>query len=57
MGALAQQIELSNQIWSAEVIRTKGQPVIPLFDGWFPNEDGSSTAAEVKMGQKKKTVL
>ena len=42
MGALAQQIELSNQIWSAEVIRTKGQPVIPLFDGWFPNEDGSS---------------
>ena len=43
MGALAQQIELSNQIWSAEVIRTKGQPVIPLFDGWFPNEDGSST--------------
>ena len=41
-GALAQQIELSNQIWSAEIIRTKGQPVIPLFDGWFPNEDGSS---------------
>jgi len=43
MQALAQQIELSNQIWSAEVIRAKGQPVIPLFDGWFPNEDGSST--------------
>ena len=42
MGALAQQIGLSNQIWSAEIIRTKGQPVIPLFDGWFPNEDGSS---------------
>jgi hypothetical protein len=42
MGALAQQIELSNQTWSAEIIRTKGQPVIPLFDGWFPNEDGSS---------------
>ncbi len=43
MGALGQQIDLSNQIWSAEVIRSKGQPVIPLFDGWFPNEDGSST--------------
>ena len=41
--AHAQQIELSNQIWSAELIRTKGQPVIPLFDGWFPNEDGSRT--------------
>lgn len=43
IGALGQQIDLSNQIWSAEVIRSKWQPVIPLFDGWFPNEDGSST--------------
>ncbi len=43
MGVLAQQIELSNQIWSAELIRDHGQPVIPLFDGWFPNEDGTST--------------
>ena len=43
LAAHAQQIELSNQIWSAELIRTKGQPVIPLFDGWFPNDDGSRT--------------
>ncbi len=40
---LAQQIDLSNQSWSAEVIRDYGQPVIPLFDGWFPNPDGSNT--------------
>ncbi len=39
----AQQIDLSLQSWSAEVIRDHGQPVIPLYDGWYPNEDGSST--------------
>lgn len=39
----AQAIGLRNQVWSAEVIRSHGQPVIPLFDGWYPNEDGSST--------------
>lgn len=42
-GAYAQQIELSNQVWSAELIRSQGQPVIPLFDGWFPNDDGTRT--------------
>ncbi|MCG8413078.1 MAG: hypothetical protein MI746_02565 [Pseudomonadales bacterium] len=41
--ALGQSIGLPNQTWSAEVIRTHGQPVIPLFDGWYPNEDGTST--------------
>lgn len=40
---LAQQIPIKDQIWTAEVIRPQGQPVIPLFDGWFPNEDGSRT--------------
>jgi hypothetical protein len=39
----AQQIALSQQTWSAEVIRPRGQPVIPLYDGWFPNEDGTRT--------------
>ena len=43
IGSLAQGIDLPNQIWSAEVLRTKGQPVIPLFDGWYPNTDGSRT--------------
>jgi len=36
-----QQITLPDQVWSAEVIRPRGQPVIPLFDGWFPNPDGT----------------
>ena len=40
---LAQGISQANQVWSAEVIRPRGQPIIPLFDGWYPNEDGSST--------------
>lgn len=39
----AQAIELAEQVWSAEVIRPRGQPVVPLFDGWFPNDDGSRT--------------
>jgi len=38
-----QQIELPQQYWSAELIRPHGQPVIPLFDGWFQNDDGSNT--------------
>ncbi|MBL4821180.1 MAG: hypothetical protein JKY98_09370 [Gammaproteobacteria bacterium] len=37
----AQQIRISNQTWSAEVIRPSGQPVIPLFEGWFTNDDGT----------------
>ena len=41
--AYAQQIDLSNQTWSTEVIRKSGQAVIPLYDGWYPNEDGSKT--------------
>lgn len=46
LGALpvqAQEIGLSNQTWSAEVIRSHGQPVIPLFDGWYANADDSRT--------------
>ena len=39
----AQQIDLSNQTWSSEVIRQEGQAIIPLFDGWYPNEDGTKT--------------
>ena len=39
----AQQIDLSNQTWSSEVIRERGQAVIPLYDGWYPNEDGTKT--------------
>ena len=39
----AQQIDLSNQNWSSEVIRERGQAIIPLYDGWYPNEDGTKT--------------
>ena len=42
-GSMAQQIQLSDQTWSADVIRPRGQPVIPLFDGWFANADGSKS--------------
>jgi len=38
---LTQPIQLKNQIWDSEVIRSQGRPVIPLFDGWFPNGDGT----------------
>ena len=39
----AQQIPLADQVWSADLVRTSGQPLIPLFDGWFTNPDGSRT--------------
>jgi len=39
--AISQAISLNNQVWSAEVIRPSGQPVIPLFDGWYSNPDGT----------------
>ena len=38
---IGQRITQSDQVWSAEIIRPRGQPVIPLFDGWFPNPDGT----------------
>ncbi|MCB1672372.1 MAG: hypothetical protein R3F41_16520 [Gammaproteobacteria bacterium] len=41
--ARGQAIALDQQVWNAEVIRPRGQPVVPLFDGWFPNQDGSRT--------------
>lgn len=41
--AVAQQISITEHTWSADLIRPRGQPVIPLFDGWFPNPDGTRT--------------
>lgn len=40
-GALAQQILQENQIWTTAVLRDSGQPVIPTYEGWFGNEDGT----------------
>jgi len=37
----AQQIPLAEQVWSADLVRSSGQPLIPLFDGWFTNPDGT----------------
>ncbi len=41
--ATSQEITFPNQVWDVELIREKGQPVIPLYDGWFQNEDGTKT--------------
>lgn len=41
--AVAQTISITEHTWSADLIRPRGQPVIPLFDGWFPNPDGTRT--------------
>jgi hypothetical protein len=38
----AQTADVFNPLSEAP-LRSQGQHVIPLFDGWFPNEDGTST--------------
>jgi hypothetical protein len=39
--ALAQQVLQENQIWGSAVLRERGQPVIPTFEGWYTNSDGT----------------
>ena len=39
--ALAQQVLQENQVWASAVLRERGQPVIPTFEGWYTNEDGT----------------
>jgi hypothetical protein len=29
--------------WSPQMIRASGRPIVPIFEGWFQNEDGSYT--------------
>ena len=29
--------------WSPQMIRDSGRPIVPIFEGWFQNEDGSYT--------------
>ena len=29
--------------WSPQMIRDSGRPIAPVFEGWFPNEDGTYT--------------
>lgn len=38
--ALAQH-PVDNTEWTISPLRTSGQPVIPLFDGWYQNSDGT----------------
>ncbi|MDO9519396.1 MAG: hypothetical protein Q7L19_04195 [Pseudohongiella sp.] len=38
---LAQQVLQENQIWASSVVRDRGQPVIPTYEGWYTNQDGT----------------
>ena len=42
-GAAAQQIPFSQRPYSETTIRPNGQPVIPIYDGWYANADGTFT--------------
>ncbi len=39
----AQQIQQQNQTFVSQVLRGKGQAIIPTYEGWFLNQDGTST--------------
>ena len=41
--AEAQELSLFDRPWTGSVIRGAGGPPIPLFEGWFPNNDGTHT--------------
>lgn len=40
---IAQEIDISKQVWDGSVIRPTGQPVIPLYEGWYENQDGTKS--------------
>ena len=29
--------------WSPQMIRASGRPIVPVFEGWFQNDDGTYT--------------
>jgi hypothetical protein len=39
--AFGQQVLQENQIWASSVVRDSGQPIIPTYEGWFTNPDGT----------------
>jgi len=41
--SLGAQHPVEGQDWSVQMLRPSGQPVVPLFEGWFQNDDGSYT--------------
>jgi hypothetical protein len=38
---LSAQITVEGTEWSITPLRRSGQPVVPIFDGWYPNSDGT----------------
>ncbi len=43
IGSLLGQTSSSLDNFNTDPLRPRGQNVIPLYDGWFPNPDGSYT--------------
>lgn len=39
----AQAISLESRPWTGSVLVPAGGPIVPIFDGWYPNEDGTHT--------------
>lgn len=39
--AAAQRIPIGSRVFNEEVLRPRGQPVIPIYEGWYENEDGT----------------
>lgn len=37
----AQRIPFTKRFFSEQVLRDFGQPIIPIYEGWYPNEDGT----------------
>jgi hypothetical protein len=40
--AYAQVIPLEQRTFNEQVLRPVGQPVVPLYEGWYPKDDGSA---------------
>jgi len=39
----AQEITITERPWTGSVLTPAGAPIIPLFDGWYSNADGTHT--------------
>ena len=37
----AQLVPLEERVFNEQLLRPAGQPVVPLFEGWYPNDDGT----------------
>jgi hypothetical protein len=37
----AQRIPFADRVFNEEVLRPRGQPVIPIYEGWYRNADGT----------------